>query len=1002
MKAENPPPDIEQAILSKGREIFSRMEGAAPRAFSRKSLIGQLMDWSMRRENLKVQLFRLVDVLPVLDDPREIAEHARDYLLGADDALPPFLRAGLEAGAKLPRILAAAARQGVRQMANNFILAPDADDAIPALRRMREKRLAFTADILGETVLSEREADHYQQRYLHLIERLAEAAQAWPRVERLDADDRGPIPKVNVSVKISALYSQIHPAAPEDAIEHLGARLRPLLRLAREREVFINFDMEHYALKDMTLALFKRIAGEPEFVDYPHLGIVIQAYLRDSERDLRELIAWASEQGCRVTVRLVKGAYWDTETLLARQRNWPVPVFDHKQETDANYEALAALMLENPQAIDCAFGTHNVRSIAACIARAEALGRDPCGYEIQMLYGMAEPIKQALVQMGHRVREYCPIGEILPGMSYLVRRLLENTSNEGFLRATFSEGAPVEELLRDPKERQPLESLTWPEPPFRNEPNTDFTRAAARRQMQDALRSVRARMGQHYPLLIGEKEVRTGHEAPSLNPARPSEAVGVVGQAGIPEADAAIAAGKAAFPYWSRMTPDARAAILERAAELIREARFEIAALEVFEVGKNWEEADADVSEAIDFCRFYAGEMRRIASATYPVPGELNVHEYTARGLAVIIAPWNFPLAILCGMTAAALAAGNCAIMKPSEQSAVLGARLARVFREAGVPPGAIQFLAGPGETVGAYLVEHPDVALIAFTGSKEVGLKIWETAGRTAPQQLQLKKVVCEMGGKNAIIVDADADLDEATPAILASAFGYQGQKCSAASRLIVLEPIYERLIDRLIDAASSLSIGPPEASANLLGPVIDEEAFQRIKAFIEDARKYAVLAYAGATTPGEGYFIGPTIFRDVPPDSPLAQEEIFGPVLAVIRARDLDEALRIANGTKFALTGGFFSRSPRNIERVKRGFEVGNLYINRGITGAIVGRHPFGGARMSGGGTKAGGRDYLLNFLLPRVVTENLIRRGFVSPERTADRQHGHSADCPPPANL
>jgi RHH-type proline utilization regulon transcriptional repressor/proline dehydrogenase/delta 1-pyrroline-5-carboxylate dehydrogenase len=290
--------------------------------------------------------------------------------------------------------------------------------------------------------------------------------------------------------------------------------------------------------------------------------------------------------------------------------------------------------------------------------------------------------------------------------------------------------------------------------------------------------------------------------------------------------------------------------------------------------------------------------------------------------------------------------------------------------------------LSGQGASVGAYLVEHPDVAVIAFTGSKEVGLKIWEAAGHTKPRQAQLKKVVCEMGGKNAIIVDTDADLDEAVPGILASAFGYQGQKCSAASRLIVLNPVYDRLLERLVDGAASLRIGSPENPANIVGPVIDKEAFDRIKAVIEAVRGYATLAYSAPVSSTEGYFIGPAIFRDVPRDSLIAQQEIFGPVLALIRARDLDEALIIANGTEFALTGGFFSRSPRNIERVKREFDVGNLYINRGITGALVGRHPFGGYRMSGGGTKAGGRDYLLNFLLPRVVTENLMRRGFVSP--------------------
>jgi RHH-type proline utilization regulon transcriptional repressor/proline dehydrogenase/delta 1-pyrroline-5-carboxylate dehydrogenase len=981
MDDAKPADALEKAIVRKGREIFARMAGAEPSIFSKSSITGRLMEWSMSREQLKVQLFRLIDVLPALDGSREIARHARDYL-GGEPSLPGVLRLGLAAGAGAPALLSLAARVGVRQMAGNFILAPDTVTAIPKLRRLREKGMAFTADILGETVLSEREAVRYQERCLRLVTELADAAVTWSDVARLDSDGTEPIPRVNVSVKISALYSQVQAAAPRDAIEQLSARLLPILRLARERGVFINLDMEHYGLKDVTLAVLKRMLAEPEFAGWRHCGIAMQAYLRECEEDVRVLIEWAAGQKRRVTVRLVKGAYWDTETTTARQRGWPLPVFKHKHETDASYERIAAMMLEHPAQIDCAFASHNVRTIAACIARAEALGRGPGSYEIQMLYGMAEPIKLALVRMGHRVREYCPLGEVLPGMSYLVRRLLENTSNEGFLRGTFAQDKPVEELLANPAGAPRGEHLVWPEPAFHNEPLTDFTRVKMRERMQAALDRVKAGLGGHYPLLIGKREVRTAQEMPSINPARPGEVVGMVAQAGIAEADEAIVQAKAAYPQWSAMSAAARATIMERAAELIATARFELAALEVFEVGKTWAEADADVAEGIDFCRFYAGEMRRIASEQYPVPGESNIHTYRARGIAVIIAPWNFPLAILCGMTAAALVAGNCAIMKPAEQSAVIGARLARIFREAGVPAGAVQLLSGDGETVGAYLVEHPAVAMVAFTGSRAVGLKIWEAAGKTPPGQLHLKKVVCEMGGKNAIIVDADADLDEAVPAILASAFGYQGQKCSAASRLIVLAPVYERLIERLVDAASSLRIGSPEDPANIVGPVIDQESYERIKATVAKAASDATLAYSAPVDQAEGYYIGPAIFRDVPPDSALAQEEIFGPVLGVIWARDLDEALKIANGTAYALTGGFFSRSPGNIERVKREFDVGNLYINRGITGALVARQPFGGYRMSGGGTKAGGQDYLQNFLLPRAITENLMRRGFVSP--------------------
>jgi RHH-type proline utilization regulon transcriptional repressor/proline dehydrogenase/delta 1-pyrroline-5-carboxylate dehydrogenase len=339
-------------------------------------------------------------------------------------------------------------------------------------------------------------------------------------------------------------------------------------------------------------------------------------------------------------------------------------------------------------------------------------------------------------------------------------------------------------------------------------------------------------------------------------------------------------------------------------------------------------------------------------------------------------------------MSAAALVAGNSVIMKPSEQSSVIGARFMDILRRAGVPPGAINFLPGSGEEVGNFLVNHPEIDLIAFTGSREVGLKIYEAAGKTRPGQRQLKKVVCEMGGKNAAIFDSDADLDEAIPAAIYSAFGYQGQKCSALSRLIILRENYDRALERLIEAARSLKAGPPEDPGSAIGPVIDRAAYERIRQYIEMGKKEGRLAFQGQTPEGGGYFIPPTIFTDVSPRARIAREEIFGPVLCVFKADDMDAALALANDTEFALTGGFFSRSPGNIERVKAEMQVGNLYINRGITGAMVARHPFGGFKMSGGGTKAGGRDYLQHFLLPRVVTENLMRRGF-APEETLEAE-------------
>ncbi|HEX4122759.1 MAG TPA: L-glutamate gamma-semialdehyde dehydrogenase [Verrucomicrobiae bacterium] len=503
--------------------------------------------------------------------------------------------------------------------------------------------------------------------------------------------------------------------------------------------------------------------------------------------------------------------------------------------------------------------------------------------------------------------------------------------------------------------------------------------------MKEALLTARAGFGEKYPLIIGGREVWTENEILSVNPGRPSEVIGHVAKAGRAEADAALDAAQSAFPKWSRTSVEERARVLDRAAELMRRERFDLTALEAFETGKPWIEGDADVAEAIDFCGFYGEEMRRIAVRHYSVPGETNTHHYIPRGIAVVIAPWNFPLAILCGMTAAAIVSGNTVIMKPAEQSSVIAWRLMDILQRAGMPAGVVNFLPGPGEEVGAYLVGHPKVSLIAFTGSRKVGLGIFEAAGRVKPGQKQLKHAICEMGGKNAMIVDADADIDEAVPAIIHSAFGYQGQKCSALSRLIVVGSNYDRVLERLIEACRDLKVGQPEDPGTVVGPVIDKEAYDRISSYIELGKKEGKLAFQGTVPQGEGYFIPPTIFTDVSPTARIAQEEIFGPVLCVFKAQDLDEAFASANGTEYALTGGFFSRSPRNIERAKLELEAGNVYINRGITGAMVARQPFGGFKMSGSGTKAGGHDYLLHFLLPRVVTENTMRHGFAPDEES-----------------
>src|SRR2546422_3123582 len=918
---------LQSEIERRGKRVFELVDKHSEPLFSKAGFYQRLMALSMRDERFKAQLFRFVDVLPSLRRSSEIVEHLDEYF--SDDGFGPLVGVGIRLARIVPWVSGRILRWNVSGMARQFIAGRNPDDVMVTLRKRHAQKIGFTVDLLGEGVVSEAQADEYAARYLDLLDKLARETKGW--TDPLGKNSEL-FPVVNLSGKIYALYWQISPADPADAIAHLAPKLRPLLRRARELGAFINFDMESYAHKNITLELFKTIFTEEEFKDWPHAGIVIQAYLRDSEADLRGLIEWGRARGTRFALRLVKGAYWDYETTKSRQNGWDCPVYFQKPESDANFENLTELLFENESIVTAALGWHNVRSIAHAQALADELGIDRSRFEFQLLYGMAGPIKRALVEMGYRVREYCPVGELLPGMSYLVRRLLENTSNEGFLRAKFAENVSAKELLRDPRElirsngaspmklqspiplqdqhRKNSASLdTDPGDVYRNSPLVNFVYKDSQDKMRSALLEVRKRFGEKYPLYIGGEKVWTDQLTPSVNPSAPDEVVGYGSEAGIAEAERAVKAARDAFGKWSRTPVEERARLLERAADILERRRYELSAVEVFEVGKPWNEADADIREAIDFCRFYAQQMRRLGrpKLTQQVPGEESYHHYWPRGVAFVVAPWNFPIAILCGMASAAVVTGNTVIMKPSEQSIICGAMLMQVFEEAGGPAGVLNFLSGHGSVIGAHLVDHKDVDLIAFTGSREVGLKIWESAGITRPGQRELKRVICEMGGKNAMIVDADADLDETIMYSIYSAFGFQGQKCSALSRLILLEENYDRVMERLIPAAASLRIGNPEQPGIMVGPVIDEPAYRRILEYIEIGKKEATLAYQAKEVPPHGYFIPPTIFTDVTPNMRFAREEIFGLVLSVLKLRDLDEALEVANATDYALTGGF-----------------------------------------------------------------------------------------------
>ncbi|MEQ8462536.1 L-glutamate gamma-semialdehyde dehydrogenase [Coleofasciculus sp. E1-EBD-02] len=972
----------------------------------------KLLAWAMSNPGLRVQLFRFIDALPALQSKTEIARHLQDYLGDESVELPAALKNLLNFANpdSMPGQLAASTvSTAVETLANKYIAGATIKQAIKTIERLRKDKMAFTLDLLGEAVITEAEAQSYLERYLDLMEQLTQEAKSWSTVSSIDQADGEELPRVQVSVKLTAFYSQFDPLDPEGSKKRVCDRIRILLRRAKELGAAVHFDMEQYVYKDMTLGILKELLIEAEFRDRTDLGITLQAYLRDSKGDLKDIITWAKERGNPLTVRLVKGAYWDQETIKSLQNHWQQPVYNQKSATDANFEEMTQLLLENHQYLYAAIGSHNVRSQAKAIAIAEQLNIPRRRFEMQVLYGMGDQLAKALVQRGHRVRVYAPYGELLPGMAYLIRRLLENTANSSFLRQSLEE-RPVDELIAPPVvDEEPVETrhgasgnqavgagftdnvtaktdnLTKPtqspipHPQFANAPDTDYAQAEAREKAQTALETVRQQLGKtYYPFINGDYQPTT-ETVDSVNPANPSEIIGKVGLLSIDQAETALNAAKAAFPGWRRTPVKQRADILRQAAELMEQRREELSAWICLEVGKALREADAEVSEAIDFCCYYADEMERLEGGyIYDVAGETNRYVYQPRGIAVVISPWNFPLAIATGMTVAALVAGNCTLLKPAETSSVIAAKLAEILVAAGIPQGVFQYVPGKGSQVGAYMVKHPDTHLIAFTGSQEVGCRIYADAAIVQPSQKHLKRVIAEMGGKNAIIVDESADLDQAVAGVVKSAFGYSGQKCSACSRVIVLDPIYDTFVERLIEATRSLNIGAAELPSTQVGPVIDATARNRIQDYIEKGRQEAEIAVE-CEVPDTGYFVSPTIFTNVSPDAKIAQEEIFGPVVAVIRVKDFPDALAVANGTKYALTGGLYSRTPSHIDQASTEFEVGNLYINRTITGAIVSRQPFGGFKLSGVGSKAGGPDYLLQFLEPRTITENIQRQGF-----------------------
>ncbi|MBI4191881.1 MAG: bifunctional proline dehydrogenase/L-glutamate gamma-semialdehyde dehydrogenase [Betaproteobacteria bacterium] len=951
--------ELESEVRDIGARLYRDAGRHQPALFDSGGLRGRVLRQVLRDPSLRNALFQFIDVLPQLERADDVAAHFHSYLAGHElgGVWGKLLGVGNHAWA------AWAVRNSVKRMARLFLVEEHPAALLRVLRTLQRVPAQVTVDAVGEAVLTDAEADHYLARYLELS-RWGAAAGIAP----------------HLSLKLTGLTPRFDPLDAGGTRQRVLRRLRPLLAEVRRTHAALTIDMEQYELKPLILELFRALVEDDADRNWLP-GIALQAYLPETERDLNELIRWARALDRRISVRLVKGAYWDTEAALAQQRRWPVPVYRDKASTDANYEHLTRLLFGQRDIVYPAIGGHNLRSVSHAIALARDHGMTADDWEVQMLYGMADPLQRAVAGLGVKLRVYLPCGDLVVGIAYLIRRLLENTASTSILRQTYAEAQDPDTLLAAPKAAATADCVTSEPPVFANTPLTDFSRAEARSGFAHALIRVREQLGRDYPLAIQGASMPGTAQNNAINPARPDEVLGRVELASQPHARQAVGNALAMFPVW-RDTPAAqRSTLCLRAAGLMLERRAELAVWEILEQGKSWREADADVAEAIDFLRYYAAQMMQLDGwrPTLCFAGETNHWRYEPRGVAVIIAPWNFPLAILAGMTAAALVTGNCAIMKPALPAQIVSWHFMEVLRAAGFPPGVCQLLPGRGDAIGDFLVEHPQVDVIAFTGSREVGLAILEKSARLAAGQTHVKRMVCEMGGKNAIIVDADADLDEAVAQILQSAFGYQGQKCSACSRVIAVGAVHDRLLARLAAALAAFSYGPPEDAQYVFGPVITRAAQQKALAYLDIGKREGQLYYQGQV-PADGFYVPPTIFTDIEPRHRLAREEIFAPILAVLRAASFERALEIALDSDYALTGGVFSRLPQHLALARERFRVGNLYLNRRITGALVGAQPFGGVKLSGTGIQAGGADYLKQFLWTRVVSENTMRHGLV----------------------
>lgn len=980
------------------KKLLEKLNEYTPTLFERVSDFG--LGLTAQYSLLRIHLLKFLAILPSLDHDKSgievkrillesltrlLKDNAKSKALrkkGQERALPSVYVVSIQLifyiSLTIPSfILATLVRSSVKLMAKRFIAGESIEKADKSLRSLAETGRDVTLDQLGELVVSEKEADHYKNEVLKLIRGFS------LHVKKGETNKAG-INRAHVSIKVSALCSDFKPHAPEYTYNLVAPRLKEILLAAKQEQVFINIDAEHYHYRDIVFKIYKKVLLEtPELKSFELTGIVVQAYLRDGYRHLLDIIELAKQRGIQMPVRLVKGAYWDAETVEGDAHSFDAPQFLNKEETDIHFRQLIVKIYESFPHLKLAIASHNFSDHAFAEALKEKIYPHIGEIEHQCLHMTYEALSTALAKMGWATRNYVPVGSLLVGMAYLVRRIMENSSQVGVL--TIMRSHKKHQSLQSPyviHSSKKLESKLLRDQSVSKLDDEFFNVPPVRLYLDEERYWVEHSMDFYKENCLG-KEYNNSFEISGewvdiYASSKPELLVGKIKFAEIVDAKLAVETIDTSYNNgkWANSKWPFRTAMLIKAADLMLARRNDLSALIVYEAGKSINEALADVDEAIDFLNFYARSEAFL---------QRNYTDIISRGPTLVISPWNFPLAIPCGMTASALVSGNTVILKPAEQTPLVTQLLVDILHESGVPKDVLIHLPGVGESVGDYLVKDERISTIIFTGSKAVGLHIAREAQKRIYKNNLFEKsypvkAITEMGGKNAVIVTQNAELDETVSGILYSAFGHAGQKCSACSRVIVHNSLKDKLLDRLKQACQDLKVGESMNFETTVNPIISKEDFERLKrsaieASVEASKVGGRVIIDRSAEILPGYCVGPVVI-EVPKSLGLnkhsyAQKELFGPILHVIGFADLDEALEIYNSTDYALTGGIFSQSQDDIDYLLTKMESGNIYVNRTITGARVGIEPFGGFKLSGTGPKAGGKHYLLS--LHQILDNN-----------------------------